>query len=812
MSKPPAERDLPPPAARRGIAFCAGVLLVVCPLLGGTADRPYTLVMAGAAALLCVATSLVLRRPIAASYAAVGLALAVLLCLLQLVPLPPGLRALLSPGSDADLRLLLAGLPACPQPQMAWLPLSVDAGATAHEAVSLAAALCLLLTLGAGQSRASASPPTVLDGPYPLGWLILTATGVCLLGALSALGLALPAPVAVPGPGATRALLAAGLYNSNHMAALSGLGAVLALGLALSQPAGVATGWRSLLLLACGLCNVALLGTLSRAGILAWLLAQALLLAWSLRSAPRSDRASRAATLRLGLIGLLSTVLLVALLADRAPALLRDRLTGSAWTGLAAPGSKLHVWREALSLIRGHLPLGIGHGAGENLLQHIHAASGRMRFVYLENQWLQLILDFGLLGGGLLFACLAFALRDARRQTDARLPPTLQATVFLSLLALALHNVFDFNLAIAGVQWPALGLVALVERRRFVLPTAAVTGLALFTLLSVPLVARWAPSHDEDGAALRRLASDDRTPLATVVAEGGAAMARHPFDSYLPALVAARLLQGERPDDARPWLNRALLANPRDPLALRETARLQWRTGRPLDALLFISLAITHGDDDDRRRSLALLAQQATDGAEARRGLPAPTVLPDLLDIAGSAAAPRWPFIADLARSALPPATEPAATTERAAYWLGRSALAQRDSAAGLAALPQLLALPPGNGSAFPTLLIADLLDLLTDAGRAEDALRMGRLALVRARSTEWLLATARAGLRVMPLDAVAIRPLLDEVLASPQALSPTARPLLARAHELYAELETTQGNPTAAQVHRQAATRLRQP
>lgn len=812
MSKPPAERDLPPLAVRRGIALCAGLLLVICPLLGGTADRPYTLVMAATAALLAAATGAATQRPLAVSYASVGLGLAVILCLLQMVPLPPGLRALLAPGSDGDLRLILRGLPSWPQPQTAWLPLSVDARATANEALSLAAALGLLTTLGTSHGTGEGSPLATSKLPYPLRWLVLAPTLICLLGALTALGLPLPAPVAVPGPGATRALLAAGLHNSNHMAALAGLGAVLALGLALSLPSNLATGWRSLPLLCCALCNVALLGTLSRAGLFAWLLAQGLLLAWALHRAPRAGRANRAATLRLGLVGLLCTVLLAALLADQAPALLRERLTGSALTGIAAPGSKLHIWREALALVRGHLLFGVGHGAGENLLQHVHAVSGRMRFVYLENQWLQLILDFGLLGGGLLFACLALALRDALRDTDTLHPPTLRGAVFLSFSALALHNVFDFNLAIAGVLWPTLGAVSLVEVRRFRVPAAAVTGLAALTLLSVLLVARWAPSHDEDGAALRRLASDRSTSTATVVAAGEAAIARHPFDSYLPALVAARLLQSAQTDEAPAWLNRALLANPRDPLALRETARLQWLTGRPLDALLFISLAITHGDDDDRRRSIDLLAQNARDGTEARLGLPSPATLADLLDRAGTAADPRWPFIADLARSALPPAQEPSATVERAAYWLGRAALAQRDEAAALAALPHLLALPPSAGPAFPTLLVADLLDLLTDTGHAADAMRLGRMALARAHATEWLLATARAGLRRTPPDAVGIRPLLEEALTSPQALSPTSRPLLARTHELYADLETAAGNPTAALSHRQAATRLRQP
>jgi hypothetical protein len=769
--------------------------------------------MAAAAALLAGLTAGVFRRGLAVSYAGCGLLLAVLLCLLQTLPLPPGLRALIAPGSDADLRQLLQGLPTWPHPQTAWLPLSVDPSSTGGEAVSLAAALCLLVALGAvGQSAPPVAPPDAQKSLGFAGWLVAAPTLVCLLGALAALGLPLPSPIAVPGPGATRALLAAGLYNSNHMATLAGLGALMSLGLALSLPTTGRPGLRALLLLSSGLCNVALLGTLSRAGIATWLVAQAALWAWALYSARRASRKSRSAILRLGLFGLLCSVLFGALLADRAPTLLHQRLVGFPLANLADPGSKIHVWREALPVLRGHLLFGVGHGAGENLLQHVHALAGRMRFVYLENQWLQLIFDFGLLGAGLLLACLGLALRDVLRTSEPRLPPTLRQAVLLALLALSLHNLFDFNLAVAGVAWPALGLVALVEHRCFLVPARLVFALAVLTLLGVFVVAAFSPSHDQDGATLKQLASDGGTPTSAVVAHGEEASARHPFDSYLPALVGARLLQDDQPAQARIWLNRALLRNPRDSLALRETARLHWLTGHSIDAPLFLRLALTHGDDEDQRRSLDLLAQRAASAEEARLALPSPALLVALLDVAGNATAPRWSLIDDLARSALPPAAEPAATVERAAYWLGRSALAQRRAPAARDALAQLLALPAGPGSQLPALLVADLIDLQTDSGQPQDAARLGQAALSRTRPVEWLLATARASLRLTPAPLAAIRPLLDEALASSQALPSTSRPLLARAHELYAELETAAGNPTAALVHTQTAASLRQP
>lgn len=814
MSKSPAERDfLPsaahdPSAAHKKILNALGLLLLLCPLLGGTADRPYTLWMTAGSALLCLVSGRHRRPQPTVSFVALSLLSALLLALLQTVPLPPGLRALLAPGSDDALRQILAGLPAPPQAPSAWLPLSVDVPATLHGALTLAGGLCLLLSLS--QVQPGTSSPSLAGAPRLYLWLVLPPLAVCLLGGLAALGLPLPSPVAVPGAGATRALLAAGLYNSNHMAALAGLGALLTLGLAL-VPSDPDRRWLPAPLLAgCALCNVALLGTLSRAGIATWLLAQALLLAATYRRSPR--RLDRVRVLRLAFAGLLCAGLLAALLADRAPALLHERLAGLSRAQLFAPGSKLHIWRESLPLLRGHLLLGVGHEASENLLQHVHVLSGRMRFVYLENQWLQLMLDFGLLGAVVILAPLGLALRDAWRPPLMPLPSVLRLAAGLSLAALAVHNLFDFNLAVLGVAWPALGVVSLLQRPRFWLPTWAWRLLPALTLLGVALVFRFAPSHDEDGALLRRLAEDPSTPLPEVVARAEAASARHPFDSYPSALVAARLLRSGAADRARPFLNRALLANPRDPLALRETARLQLLSGNQANALLFLRLSIEHGDDADQRLSLALLAQTARSAEEVWTALPSPHQLTAFLDVAGSQAEPRWPLLSDVARSALPPAAVPPASQERAAYFLGRAALAEHNPAGAKSALTALLALPESRPPSPPTLLIADLLDLLVDSGQPESATQLGQAWLGRQRAVEWLLSTARAGLKQAPLPATAVRALLDEALASPQAVPGTARSLQARAHELYADLEAAQGHAASALNHQQAAQRLRSP
>ena len=91
--------------------------VVLAPLLGGTAGRPYTLVIAGLCGLVAIFVGVheqLRRRAVPLSGFAIFLGLALLLCGLQLVPLPPGLRASLAPGSDTLLRQILSPLQGYP--------------------------------------------------------------------------------------------------------------------------------------------------------------------------------------------------------------------------------------------------------------------------------------------------------------------------------------------------------------------------------------------------------------------------------------------------------------------------------------------------------------------------------------------------------------------------------------------------------------------------------------------------------------------------------------------------------------------------
>ncbi len=775
-----------------------GLPVVVAPLLSGTAERPYTLWVAALGALVGLGAAVrVWRRSEAlpVSFFAAAIFCALVATLLQCVPLPPGLRAALAPGSDATLRQLLASLgdPA------AALPLSVDPAATANEAVRLAGYLSLLLALGTLRQRRGHS---VRLGRVLCG----TSSLIAALGALAALGVPLPALWAVPADGATRALLPAVFYNSNHMAALLAVGGTVTVGAALQ-----AAGWGERVL--CGLLlalqDLALLGTLSRAGILVGLGGQLIVLLscrWSsLRARPLRSLLALALPLLAAGLGVLGS-----------PGWrggLRQRFAALTPAELLAAGSKVRAWLDALPLLRGHWAFGVGRGAFEDAFAGAHRLAGATRFVYLENQWLQAVVDWGVPVGLGLGVLVGLGLRDAWRELGRRATvdsagaadlanphaPGRRAAL-VALLGLLLHNLVDFNLEVGGVAVAAVALVAVVERPRLLVRPRWAVLLAVATLLCSALVLRLCPSHEEDGARLRALAESAASSTTEVLAQGSRAARRHPLDSYLYATVATRLWHDREPAAVQ-WVNLALQANPRDLLARRTSALLLAEAGHRGQALRTLALAVGDGNRAQRRWLWKAALTMAPTPTELLTALPealpqAPDELPvdaglladELLELLSEpgAAGPPWPLLRAVAEWG----REHGAAT--ALVWLGRAALAQHDPAAARDLLGEL------THAGAPPLLLADLLNLLLDAGLLDEAARLARPLMTGSPPPEVLLSAARLAERRGELTAA--RALLDTAQA-------TASPALrARVHEVRAELEERAGNLHRAQLERAAA------
>lgn len=785
------------PAAGLGAAVVFSI--VGMPLLGGTIEPPYTLVAAAVLGLGAACAAGVARRRgerVRLSWFGVLLALALAASLLQLVPLPPGLRAVLSPGSDPVLRHVLGAPDLARYPQHAY-PLSVDPAATSHEAVRLAGALCLLVSLGVWARRRERAQPGSVS--VPLGRLVLLAgAAVAGLGALAALGVPLPAPLGVPGTGTTRALLPACFVNSNHQAALLALAATVGIGLLRAAP-----GRPERAVLACliVLCDVALLGTLSRAGVLCGGLGQLAALVLTRRGTPGAPRTLFHAA---GAV-LLCAVVTVALLA-LFPALrhgLAARFTALAPESLLAPGSKVRAWLEALPLLRAHWPLGVGRGGFGAAFQGVHSLSAHTRFPYLENEPLQTALDFGVPVALLLAGALVLALRDVRRRGPLatrrpRSPVRLAALV--ALVALGVHGLFDFNLAAGGVLSPALVLCALVEAPRFRVPPLALLGLSLLTVAGALGVLCAVPDAEADAAHLRALATDARVPASEVVCAARAAVQRHPLESDFGATVAARLTR-EDPDAALPWANRALLANPRDLGARTAAAQILAARGYRDQARALLLQALADADAAQERWLLPTALALSRSPDEFVSLLPATAAAADVaLDALGTATPPRWDLVRALAARAAP------LGSARAAEWGAIAALAQRDLDGAEAAVIAL-----GDPAAAPAFLLGNLLSLLAESGdppRVAFARARAEAALARADRPEYLLALALARLHAAPGSEDGLR---DARAALDHALTlPLATPLRARIHEVRGDLEAAAGNPHRAAAERAEAARLR--
>lgn len=786
------------PAARRLVQLAPLLLpVVVAPLLGGTAERPYTLLVAAYCGAVALWTGW--RRPgprVPVSFFTLALALATGVTLLQGVPLPPAVRGVLAAGSDPTLRLLLGETgPA------AWLPLSVDPAATWNEAARLLGYLCLLLALEHRLRRRG-------DSRLLVGAVVLAAGLVAALGLAAGLGAELPPPVGIPADVRTRALLPAALHNPNHMAALLSVGAVLTIGL-ISDTAGTAGTagrgpralWGVLVLL-----DVALLGTLSRAGVALGLLAQAVTALLLLDSPWRPSRADRRAWRGLGLGVLIAAGLAGLLLPSALPSLI-ERFHSLPRGELFTPGSKVEAWREALPLLAGHWPLGVGRGAFELAFQGAHRLSATTRFVYLENTWLQLVLDWGVPAGGALLGLSLLGLRDAVR---ARLPATSgrrRRAALAALILLAAHDLVDFSLEVGGVAGAAIALLALCERARRHVSTRWLLGLGVGAVALALLAALRCPSHDEDGAHLRELAQRPDATTASVLALGREVTRRHPLDSYLWATVAARL---QRDGDAATaaWVNRALLANPRDVGGRQVGALLLAESGHRAQALELLRQAVSDGDFGQRRwlyRTAARLVQ-ADRPAELFAAVPTdparrPALLSELLDELGSLQPVPWRLVRGVALAALEEGTP--ATADPAALWYGRAVLAQHEAAAAASAASRLRVAAEPAGSA---LLWAGLVDLLIDSGDPS----------LQARAAELSTAAAATCARPEPhraLGRLATRAgRLDEArqhLKRGLQLAPDDQ-TAALLHDARAELEERAGNPHRAELERGLAARRR--
>jgi len=470
-------------------------------------------------------------RSLRASGSPLGWALGLLaLALLQLVPLPPSLHALLAPGSalvwhpgEAAAAAVLGS---------GFRPLSIDPEATRR---------WLSLTTGLVALAALAVPALRHHRPARTAALVVGASGllVALYGIVartffgSRLYGVIPVPTIAPfGP----------FVSKNHFAGYVEMTALLTLGLAVgladeTRKSRGALGWidssrAGRVVLAYGAAAVmalAILVSLSRGGVVSLVAGTLAFLA--LRITASARRPSRLKVLLA--LALAAACAAAAFLAI--PSEGRERV--SSLVGVASDSSgrfRLGVWRDTLSLVAASPLLGQGMGTFADALPPFKRGAGDMRVEHAENDYLELLGEGGARGFLLVMGAVWTAARGALRGfvlEGDRLRRALGMGAAGATAALLVHSAFDFNLHITSnaVLFAALAAWLLAaapsadvppeglpqrEARALALGLAAALAIALLAPLPEPVRGLEAVSAARASPTPLRLAAAEETLAA----------------------------------------------------------------------------------------------------------------------------------------------------------------------------------------------------------------------------------------------------------------------------------------------------------
>ena len=497
--------------------------------------------------------------------------------LLQLVPLPMGILRVLAPATAEVLRVSLGEAGAG-----GAHPISLDPGATLWEALKMA---CYSLAFIAAHNfyYRSARHRRLMVALVLVG-SVLTFLG--LTGAVVAPGK--PLMLYTPEAGYAPGMITTSFVNPNNGAAFLVLCVLAALGLAIDskepQRKVMLTGIS--VLLGAG---VAL--SLSRGGILALGLGMgifALLGFWRRRKINLGQVAiflPSAAALVLLVAGWLAYDQLARELASIAPS-------------LEGGFSKVAQWPYGVAMLLANPWVGVGRGAFQTSFPRYQQGDiFHGTYEYMENQFIQLPAEVGLVVGGgfMVMAALAWVAWFRSGCDSGKRLATAAA-----ILALAAHNLVDFSFEIIGVGLPlcllAGGLSAAGRRRKATRTTTAVCLLAggvtavlvLATAVIYPVDAR------DDDRALSALARSG-VSLGRYLEVANQVSRRRPAD-YMPHLTSAH--QAKLAGDPRTlaMLNRSLFLFPRSPKIHLEVARslIKFGVGRH-QIMLAYRLAMENG-------------------------------------------------------------------------------------------------------------------------------------------------------------------------------------------------------------------------
>lgn len=512
-------------------------------------------------------------------------AVALLVALLQLVPLPPGLLAVLSPPG-AELRefaLVPLGL-------TRWRPVSMDAPSTARAVariIGLGAMALVALELGRqAHVRRRLLAVLALSG---------VSVAVCGFGHLLANVDSLFGVYHFR----TAVQLLTPFGNANHLAAWLTLSGTIAIGLALdAKTRDAAIGWGA----AAFTCGVAVFLSYSRGGI------GTFVATWGLVGAAVLAKKGGGIRSVLPWVAIAATIAFAGLLSFEQ--LLARADTLSSVDKLRA--TKVELWPMFAHGVAAFWPLGLGLGAYELGFARFQDQQFSVTFTHPENLPLQWATEAGVPVTLALAVVVGVLFVRARRRTW-NLP--LERTALIAVAGVLMHDLFDFSLELnalaVGVAITA-GLVCAVDREnggrvavRRTGPVVAVVALALALVSGLSGF----PTHAEQEKRLADAITAGET-VEQVRALAVAAIDRHPADWVLYANVASELARRGQPKEALAWVNRLLFLRPSDARAHVAAAQALLRLGHPLQALIELKTAWTLGDTSSLELGVNVAARE----------------------------------------------------------------------------------------------------------------------------------------------------------------------------------------------------------
>ncbi|MBC7793787.1 MAG: O-antigen ligase family protein [Clostridia bacterium] len=408
---------------RSAIRIAFGLVLVLTPLaLGGT--PPEVIVAVSSVLVICATAALFVRhngRAIFDSSFLLAFGAAVVVTAVQLVPVPLGILRWLSPGAYDVLTL---------HASPSWHAFSLDPPATSLALVGyigIFAAAIVGMTVYRKRTK-------------ELLALVVIAVIVSVLGGF--VHLALGWEISFGRYGVVNTDFVTAFLNPNHFAGLCGFGAFAALSLAME----LKDERRWLPLGGAGICAAAVTLSFSRGAVMA-LIAACTFLGLLL---VRGEARQRKLWLLLVPVGIACIMFF---------ALARSSILREMATLTGSRDARITIWAQALRALPHFWAFGVGSGAFGFAFARFQPSMD-VTFTHTENQFLQCVMDWGVLPG-LLVLTIAIAgfVRCLRSRNVTNSGTTLVAGFFF----VGIHNFIDFDFALMGVALPVVACAAALE-------------------------------------------------------------------------------------------------------------------------------------------------------------------------------------------------------------------------------------------------------------------------------------------------------------------------------------------------------------